>query len=304
MSGYTSLTQGFGATTQDVKRSLDTFGSSRYVSGTREFLESNSLVAKVAFLLLIVIVFIVLLRLGTSLLGYLLTPSRNPKLVDGLKAGNKPKVIPQDPRLKNSQPIYRSANQQDGIEFTYSVWLMIDDIKDNGQYKHIFHKGNDGFSMGRTPDGMNFPNNAPGLYLGKDPHDLNSLVVVMNTYDPNDSTSQTTIMEKVIVQDIPLNKWFHVAIRLEGKQLDTYVNGMIVNRTELRGVPKQNYGDVYVSVNGGFDGEMSNLFYNDYALSVNEINRMVSSGPNLKSDATAASVPRYLSLQWYFDQSN
>ena len=41
------------------------FSSNKYVSGTREFLESNSIVAKFAFLILVLIAFVVLLRLGT-----------------------------------------------------------------------------------------------------------------------------------------------------------------------------------------------------------------------------------------------
>ena len=34
------------------------FGSNKYVSGTKEFLESNSIVAKFAFLLLVLILFL------------------------------------------------------------------------------------------------------------------------------------------------------------------------------------------------------------------------------------------------------
>jgi hypothetical protein len=40
--------------------------------GTREFLESNSLVAKFAFLILIIFAFIILLRAGITLISYLL----------------------------------------------------------------------------------------------------------------------------------------------------------------------------------------------------------------------------------------
>lgn len=48
-------------------------------------------------------------------------------------------------------------------------------------------------------------------------------------------------------------------------------------------VPKQNYNDVNVCQNGGFDGQLSNLQYYTHALSSPEINAQVVSGPNLKS---------------------
>ena len=51
---------------------FNSFSVNKGTFGTREFLESNSLVAKFAFLLLVLFGFIVLLRAGISLLGYLM----------------------------------------------------------------------------------------------------------------------------------------------------------------------------------------------------------------------------------------
>ena len=49
---------------------FNTFSTNRGIFGTKEFLESNSLVAKFAFLLLVLFAFIILLRLGISLLSF------------------------------------------------------------------------------------------------------------------------------------------------------------------------------------------------------------------------------------------
>ena len=38
------------------------------------------------------------------------------------------------------------------------------------------------------------------------------------------------VTEEVIVNDLPFKKWFHLAIRLENKIMDVYVNGEIVKR--------------------------------------------------------------------------
>ena len=69
------------------------FKNNKYVSGSKTFLSSNSLVAKVVFLILVVMLFVFLLRAGVMLIGWLLSPSPNPKVVKGLKDAKKLKSI-------------------------------------------------------------------------------------------------------------------------------------------------------------------------------------------------------------------
>ena len=142
-----------------------------------------------------------------------------------------------------------------------------------------------------TTTGLNFPNNAPGLYIAPTTNDL---VVVMNTF--------STINEKVIIPDIPLNKWVNVIIRVEGDTLDVYINGGLDRRHQLGGVPKQNYGDVYVTMNGGFNGYVSCLRYFDKAIQPGEIQGIINRGPCMKQDDDKQLdwQPPYLSLRWYF----
>lgn len=284
MSEFGNISSGAGT--------FDSFKNNNMVNGTREFLESNSLVAKVAFLLLILVVFIVAIRFSTQVLSWLFSYSSSPYLIDGMVDAKKMIVIPQNPNSNGSIPLIRSDNQEKGIEFTYSVWLFIDDlVYQEGQYRHVFHKGNDNINYTNAPIGMNHPNNAPGLYIAPNTNDL---VVVMNTF--ND------IEEKVTIENIPLNKWVCVQIRVENHQLDTYINGKLAKRLIMNGVPKQNYGDVHVAMNGGFSGYMSELRYFNYGLGTSEIQGIVDNGPNLKmnSQTMTESMPKYLSLRWFF----
>ena len=262
---------------------------SKVVYGTKEFLQSNSIIAKVSFLFLILFLFIILLRLGMSFIGWLLTSSNSPKLINGMIDAKQMIVFPQDPSLNNAATIYRSVNATDGIEFTWSVWIFIDNLQYlSGQYRHVFHKGNNQLdSMGK-----NFPNNAPGLYIAPN---TNSLIVIMNSYNE--------INEEITIPNIPLNKWVNVIIRCQNNKLNVYINGTITRSIELHGVPKQNYGDIYVSSNGGFDGYTSNLWYYNYALGTAAINNLVNSGPNTQivgSSALGEKFSKYLSLRWYF----
>ena len=270
---------------------FNSFSVNKGTFGTREFLESNSLVAKFAFLLLVLFGFIVLLRAGISLLGYLMKPTESPHLIDGMVDATQQIIFLQDPSDNGAVTIYRSSNETNGLEFSWSTWIMINGLQTNqGIYKHIFSKGNSDLNT----NGLIQPNNAPGLYIAPN---TNSLVVIMNTYN--------VINEEIVIPDIPLNKWVNIIIRCQNTTLDVYINGTIARSINLVGVPKQNYGDVYVAMNGGFDGYISNLWYYNYALGMSEIQKVLSQGPNttLIGSSTSTTYGQsydYLSLRWFF----
>jgi len=290
------------------KFTLKSTGSTPYKSTSTSnsiFSESNSLVSKVAFLLLVIFGFIIALRLGIMLLSVLFNRGQNPHLINGMVDATQSLVITQNPATKGSKTISRSINQSGGIEFTWSVWIYVNGIDGSGNrfnssnagvYRHIFSKGTDSF----LPNGLNFPNNAPGLYLT--PY-KNELLVIMNTND--------VINEEIRIPDIPLNKWVNVIMRCVNTTLDVYINGIITKSTNLSGVPKQNYGNVYVAMNGGFSGYISNLWYYSKALNSVEIQRIAVRGPTTKINTSNSMLsglnlryPNYLSLQWYFSDSN
>ena len=205
-SGYNNpmadLGKGFANAQNATSGMMSKFWNNKMVNGTTDFLYSNSLVAKVCFLVLIVILFVIALRLGSRLITWLLSPSRNPILVNGLRKGTKALRVYQDPKRNEAIPILRSVNEREGLEFTWSVWLFIEKIGDpassafpnDTRLRHIFNKGDYQNAGGRTSwedsniNGMNFPNNGPGMYLSQKE---NKIVVVMNTY--NDVIEQVEI---------------------------------------------------------------------------------------------------------------
>ena len=285
------------ARVSDGSSGFSQFNSNKYLAGTREFLESNSIVAKFAFLILVLILFVMALRLGTSILSWIFTPSPDPILINGMVDAKQMIKIPQDPSTTGAIPIMRSKNDRDGLVFTWSVWMFIDDLQyRQNEYRHVFHKGNANINVTTPPIGMNRPNNAPGLYIAPG---TNNLVVIMNTFNKID--------EEIVIEDIPINKWLNVIIRVdEQHKLDVYINGKLVRRHILASVPKQNYGDVYVSMNGGFSGYTSALRYFNTALGTNQLQSIVDAGPNLRMIGSDMknSIPRYLSLRWFFSGAN
>jgi hypothetical protein len=293
---------------ESVSNTVDEFSSQNVGTASAEFLESNSLIARFSFVLIVVIVFIILLRLGIYLVAYFSEPNGNPYIVEGLLPGSNPVHITQDPQIKDSVTILRSNNQKTGIEFTWCVWLNITDIKlstynmynNSYQYQHIFNKGDKSIdNSGNSFDvyGISKVNNGPGMYLqtSSDP----TLYVVMDTVNSQQRTVKIT--------NIPLKKWFHVILRMQNNIMDVYINGVVTQRVTFSNVPKQNYQDVYVcqdnGVSTGFPGNLSDLRYYDRALNIFEITNMVSKGPNLSTSkqnlATANSGSTYLSSLWY-----
>ena len=271
------------------------FSMNQPILGTKEFLESNSLVIRFSFLIMVIIAFVILLKVGIRVLTFFLAPSnQSTNLINGMVDATQSIVFTQDPSYSSSVTIQRSNNASDGIEFTWSVLIYINNLQYlPDKFKHIFYKGN--YDLSGT--GLNFPNNAPGLYLA--PY-TNTLVVMMNTFNE--------INEEIHIPDIPLNKWVNVIMRCTNKTFDVFINGIITRSVTFIGVPKQNYGDVYVAMNGGFDGYISNLMYFNHSLGTSSIQRIITKGPNTSmigsNDGMNVKGSNYLSLRWFFYNSN
>ena len=132
-----------GGASNQASGLMSKFRNNKVVSGTTDFLYSNSLVAKVCFLILIIVLFVIALRLGSRFVMWALSPNKNPILVKGyIDASENCWLVVMDPKLKGAKPILRSVNEREGIEFTYSVWLFVTNYSINqGSKRHIFNKG-------------------------------------------------------------------------------------------------------------------------------------------------------------------
>jgi len=256
-------------------------------SSATDFLSANGAVAKIVFVLLVLIIFIVMFKVGLTLIGYFTTQNTNPYVVSGLIPGNIGIVIDQDTAVKTAVPIPRSNNQATGMEFTWSCWINLAASPVGAGPFHIFNKGNNPDTT--DPSNTNHATtitDSPGLYLSFDQQTQScKLQVTMSEFDAE--------APKVItVNMIPIKKWIHVAIRLQNTILDVYVNGTVVERLIFDSVPRQSYGNVNICQNGGFIGQLSDLRYFSSALSVFSIQNIVYWGPNLTPSklSTAGSI--------------
>jgi len=294
------VTNSISSAQAGVQSGLEDFSKSANLEEAgNDFLSANGLLAKFVFIVLVLVAFMILMKVGIAILGYMLGPWSNPYLIKGSLGGSTGASIKQDPRDENSAIIMRSNDRNKGIEFTWSVWLFINNQKnDVSTPRNIFVKGDEQFT-----DGINLLN-GPGLYLADDTATspgTYKLVVKIDTMNDTETSE---------IHGVPINKWFHVAIRMQNKVMDTYVNGVVTDRFNLPSIPKQNFNNVTIHGNNGYTGSTSNLRYYNYALNVFEINNIVMFGPDLSPSSLSADSKAlsgnysFLASSWYGNNYN
>ena len=106
----------------------DTFNTFSTNTGNNgSFTESNSLVAKFSFLLLVIFMFILLLNVGISIISWLAKPSPSPKLINGMIDATQMITFTQDPSLNGSATIYRSNNSEISEIHEYCIKQILHD---------------------------------------------------------------------------------------------------------------------------------------------------------------------------------
>lgn len=256
--------------------------------GVYMVLPKKSTVAQVISISLIGVVAFGFIKFVQNMLAYLESMRLDsPWIIKGTKNGKQAMSIPQDPKNQDSVTLYRSENQSSGMEFSYSFWMNVQDHKYNSNSdKHVFHKGS---NLQNTDKYTVF---CPKVVLKKD---SNTLSINMNLIDGTDS-------EDIDIENIPLNKWLHVAIVLKQRICEVYINGKLKKYVELKTIPRQNFKDLWVNLNGGFEGFLSRFQYHRRALEFNEVESIVNKGPSTDSCSFTGDIPPYFDDDWWLDK--
>ena len=95
--------------------------------------------------------------------------------------------------------------------------------------------------------------NSPGLYLydkHQDTGKTNSISVVVSFFDnqPISNDVERSFYDVITINNMPMQKWINVIIRVQGKIVDIYINGTLTKRKEYDRIIKQNYGFEYKSI--------------------------------------------------------
>jgi len=102
------------------------------------------------------------------------------------------------------------------------------------------------------------------------------------------------------VPNIPLQSWFSVSLTVFERNLDVYLNGMLVKSCFLSGVPKPAVGDIQITPNGGFSGQVCGLQTSSKVINPSDAlafystsNSCVTTNPNSESAIAMANTSGY-----------
>jgi hypothetical protein len=229
-------------------------------------------------------------------------------------SGAKMLTALQNPQNPMAKTIYFSDNQRSGVEFSYALFINIkSDTFSKGEKKlyHILHKGY----------GQVYPLLGPGIFCWGD---TNKIRVYMNCFDTWNNYAE--------IENIPVDKWFHLTLTCKGNTLYLYINGHLKKKMPLsNNTPAyQNYGNVYafsprritlsktittslendmefigpqaasnVEFDGAIKGMISRVYYFGYALTYTEIQYLINMQPSTVMDSPDMSMVPYLSDTWW-----
>lgn len=281
-----------------------------YANTALSFVMGDGLVSQILFTVLCMLVLYAVITVIESIVEQIRKLDRQTNVLFADTTTSR-QFIEQSPGA--DKLIYNSENEVNGMEFSYSMYLMVSpetfegavtdtcgntERQNTTKLRQIFHKG--------SKDG--FPLLAPGLFVHGN---KNTLRLYMNS-----ATKWDNFVE---IPNIPIGKWFHLVIVLKGKYLDIFVNGNVTVRHEFPTVPKLNYGNIYVltplkfpkyasdtvqvgdfAIDGAAKGMVSRLKYYAYALNYSQIDSLYREGPSKKIISSSfTEVPPYFHDDWW-----
>ena len=141
--------------------------------------------------------------------------------------------------------------------------------------KHVFHRGDrEGYSV------------SPGVWLH--PED-NTIMIRQDTRSDNDprlkfsmnpKVTQDFSLQKCDITNIPIQRLVHVALVLNNRILDVFINGKLRKSCEYKTPPINNEGELHITDDGGFSGFLGNLQYFNTTISPEKIFSIYAKGIN------------------------
>lgn len=179
--------------------------------------------------------------------------------------------------IQSKHPLPRSLDQKEGLTFSYTCWLKVDDFAYRyGEPKVVFVKGSEDLKTV-----------CPALLIDGN---TNSLLVKLDTFGAQETIS---------IPNIPAKKWMHVALAVDQDSVDVYINGTLYTHHSIAQVPKQNNMPVHTSVAGGFDGKLANLEYYNYFMNPTDVQKAMASTPQPDPSDVGGPMPPYFDISWW-----
>lgn len=104
--------------------------------------------------------------------------------------------------------------------------------------------------------------------------------LLSGTMDP--SLNKAIVLDEkscIIVENIPLQRWFHVVVVFNETTVEVYIDGKLYKTVILHSYVKTNSFPLYVNLDGGYDGVINELRYYPHPLKYIDVYNMYARGP-------------------------
>lgn len=176
-------------------------------------------------------------------------------------------------------------------EMTYSFWLKVNNWYANyGQWKHIFHRASGASDRNEVScrssfDPLSMEDSYPSVFLAPETNDLLFFFRTQTTMSsaqvcrPASSSSTEATMktkdgqhiESVMFENVPLEKWFHVALVLTSRTVELYVNGLLHKTVILKGTLLESIGPCWFGLGTTTDGYLKHFRFIPVSLTADEV---------------------------------
>lgn len=175
-------------------------------------------------------------------------------------------------------PLPLSYDDPKGLTFSYTCWILVNDFTYRiGEQKVIFTKGPEDFSS-----------MCPGVFLDGN---TNTILVKIDTFGAQ---------EIIPISNIPAKKWIHFGLVATQDAADVFINGVLHTHHSLAQPPRQNESSLHVGLAGGFQGQVADLNYYNYALTPQQVAGSMGTAPTVSTDTTQTpATPPYSDITWW-----
>jgi hypothetical protein len=205
-----------------------------------------------AFGIIITLLIIVLIIL---LIRYIIT---DPYTLQNIQNGEISSRISSSSLATNGSNIPSS-------NFAYSIWFYVNDWNYRyGEPKVVFGRmGSQTKKGSQQINGINGQDPCPAVVLGAIENNISvSLACYPGINQAPTTPGGNTVIKTCSVSDVPIQKWVNLTLSVNGRTMDIYIDGKLVQTCLLPGVASiNNNADVYVTPSGGFNGWTSKFKY-------------------------------------------
>ena len=175
-----------------------------------------------------------------------------------IKQNNKVSSYCNIPTSSKEYQVFSSKNMKPSYgvyQLSFHFFIYINDFNYRyGKLKEVFSKGDADYAC-------------PSFSLDKNVN--NGIINIMTSKG----------LQSVILPNIDINRWCHIAICIKNSEVDLYYRGKLVKTEILKGFCKINGESLFIGKNGGFNGLIYKLTYNPAYLMAKDVYKLAKVSP-------------------------